>query len=226
MIEHLFGRGTFGYEVWIARGVLLNGLYITLSTSVLIIIFGTIIGLLFGLSLVYAPRPLRWVLRVYVDVIRGTPVLVLLFFWFYGSSLIGLDLSPFVAGVCALAAFCTAHTAEVTRGAFGSIPQAQSDAAKAIGLGFWGRLVYALGPQALRRMLPPWTNTAVEMIKGSTLLSLIGVIDLLLATKQAISRNYMVLEFYGALLLVYVVICLGVSRLGARLERRLAYIRY
>ncbi|SRR5258708_5454527 len=222
----LFGPGTFGYEVWIARGVLSKGLFITLSTSVLITIFGSIFGVLFGLCLVYGPRLLRWLLRVYVDLIRGTPVLVLLFFCFYGTSLIGLDVTPFVAGVAALAAFCAAHTAEVTRGAFGSIPQAQSDAAKAIGLGFWGRLVYALGPQALRRMLPPWINTAVEMIKGSALLSLIGVTELFLATRQAISRNFMVLEFYGAVLLVYVLLCLAVSRLGARLERRLAYIRY
>jgi polar amino acid transport system permease protein len=222
----VFGPGTFLYEVWIARGVLLNGLWITLSTSFLIVVFGTIFGVLGGLCMVYAPLPVRWLLRAYVDVVRGTPVLVLLFFSYYGTALIGIGVTPFLAGVFALAAFCTAHTAEVTRGAFGSIPQAQTDAAKAIGLGFWGRLFYALGPQALRRALPPWTNTAVEMVKGSTLLSLIGVVDLLLATRQAIARNYMVLEFYGAVLVVYILICLVISRLGARLERRLAYIRY
>ncbi|MBV9633077.1 MAG: amino acid ABC transporter permease [Methylobacteriaceae bacterium] len=221
-----FGPGTLGYEIWIARGVLLNGLLITLSTSALIFAFGAIFGLLAGLCLIYAPWPVRWLLRVYVDVVRGLPVLVLLFFCYYGSALIGMDVSPYVAGVIALAAFCTAHTAEVTRGAFGSIPQAQTDAAKAIGLGFWGRLLHALGPQALRRMLPPWINTAVEMVKGTTLLSLIGVVDLLLATRQAISRNYMVLEFYGAVLVVYILICLAVSRLGALAERRLDYIRY
>lgn len=217
---------TFWEQVWLARWVLLNGLGITIASSILIILIGTVLGLLTGVALYYGPRPVRWAIRVVVDVIRGTPVLVILFFCFYGLSLIGLDLKPFAAGVIALAGFCVAHTAEIVRGALGSIPNAQSDAAKAIGLGFWGRLLWCLAPQALRRMLPPWINTAAEMIKGTTLLSLIGVVDLMLAAQQAVSRNLMALEFYSAALAVYVVLCLLVSRLGALVERRLAFIRY
>jgi polar amino acid transport system permease protein len=152
--------------------------------------------------------------------------LVLIFFSFYGTAIVGLDLTPFVAGVLAIGGFCVAHTAETVRGALESIPQSQSDAAKAIGLGFWGRLYYALAPQAARRALPPWINTAVEMVKGSTLLALIGVVDLTLAAQQAVARTFMIMEFYGSALLIYVALCLVISRLGARVERRFAYIRY
>lgn len=222
----LFQPGHFFYEVWIARGVLLSGLAITVVSALSIIAIGLSVGILGGLCLTYAARPFRWAMRAYVDIVRGTPVLVLIFFVFYGTAIIGIDVSPFVAGVLAIGGFCVAHTAETVRGALESIPQAQSDAAKAIGLGFWGRLVYALGPQAVRRALPPWINTAVEMVKGTTLLSLIGVVDLLLAAQQAVSRSFMAMEFYGACLVVYVVLCLGISQLGAVVERRLAYIRY
>ena len=101
---------------------------------------------------------MRWALRGYVDVIRGIPSLVLIFFSFYGTALLGLNISAFAAGVLALAAFCAAHVGELTRGAVQSIPHAQTDAAKSIGLGFWGRLTYAILPQALRRMLPAWVH--------------------------------------------------------------------
>ena len=107
-----------------------------------------------------------------------------------------------------------------------SIPHAQTDAAKSIGLGFWGRLVYAILPQALRRMLPAWVNIAAEMVKGSTLLSLIGVLDLLLATQQAIARTFLIIEFYTALMAVYFIINFAISRVGAAVERRMAYVRF
>jgi polar amino acid transport system permease protein len=164
-------------------------------------------------------------LRVYVDVIRGIPSLVLIFFSFYGTALLGLNISAFAAGVLALGAFCAAHVGELTRGAVQSIPHAQTDAAKSIGLGFWGRLAYAILPQALRRMLPAWVNIAAEMVKGSTLLSLIGVLDLLLATQQAIARTFLIIQFYTALMVVYFCINFAISRVGAAVERRMAYVR-
>ena len=97
---------------------------------------------------------------------------------------------------------------------------------RSIGLGFWGRLAYAILPQALRRMLPAWVNIAAEMVKGSTLLSLIGVLDLLLATQQAIARTFLIIQFYVALMVVYFAINFAISRVGAAVERRMAYVRF
>lgn len=214
------------HEIYVARWTLAGGLLTTLEISAIVIAAGTVVGLLVGLGLAYGPLPLRLLLRGYVDLVRGIPSLVLIFFCFYGTALLGLSLSAFVAGVFALALFCAAHVGELSRGAVQSIPQAQTDAAKSIGLGFWRRLAYAILPQALRRMLPAWVNIAAEMVKGSTLLSLIGVLDLLLATQQAIARTFLVIEFYAALIVVYFVINFAISRVGALLERRMAYVRF
>ncbi len=214
------------HEIWMARRTLLGGLLTTLEISVLVIAFGTIGGLLVGLGLSYGHVVLRLLMRGYVDLIRGIPSLVLIFFSFYGTALLGLNISAFAAGVLALGAFCAAHVGELTRGAVQSIPAAQTDAAKSIGLGFWGRLAYAIMPQAFRRMLPAWVNIAAEMVKGSTLLSLIGVLELLLATQQAIARTYLIIEFYTALMAVYFIINFAISQLGAALERRMAYVRF
>jgi polar amino acid transport system permease protein len=214
------------HQIYVARWTLASGLLTTLEISVLVIIAGTIAGLLIGLGLCYGHILLRLLLRGYVDAIRGIPSLVLIFFCFYGTALIGLNIPAFLAGVIALALFAAAHVAELTRGAIQSIPHAQTDAARAIGLGFWGRLTYAILPQALRRMLPAWVNIAAEMVKGSTLLSLIGVLDLLLATQQAIARTFLVIEFYSALIVVYFIINFTISQLGALIERRMAYVRF
>ena len=214
------------HEIYVARWTLASGLLTTLEISVIVIAAGTTAGLLVGLGLAYGPLPLRLLLRGYVDLVRGIPSLVLIFFCFYGTALLGLSLSAFVAGVFALTLFCAAHVGELSRGAVQSIPQAQTDAAKSIGLGFLRRLAYAILPQALRRMLPAWVNIAAEMVKGSTLLSLIGVLDLLLATQQAIARTFLVIEFYAALIVVYFIINFAISRVGALLERRMAYVRF
>jgi polar amino acid transport system permease protein len=214
------------HQIYVARWTLFSGLITTLEISVLVIFVGTILGLLVGLGLCYGHLTVRLALRFYVDLIRGVPSLVLIFFSFYGTALLGLDFSAFFAGVLALAAFAAAHIGELTRGAVQSIPHAQMDAAKSIGLGFWGRLIYAIMPQALRRMLPAWVNISSEMVKGSTLLSLIGVLDILLATQQAIARTFLILEFYTALLVLFFVINFTISRIGAMVESRMAYVRF
>ncbi|MGE0726268.1 MAG: amino acid ABC transporter permease, partial [Alphaproteobacteria bacterium] len=161
-----------------------------------------------------------------VDAVRGIPVLVLILFSYYGLALLGIQISPFTAGVVALGGFCGAHMSETVRGAIESIPVGQTEAAKAIGLRFWQRLGYVLMPQAVRRLLPPWVNTAVEMVKGTTLLSIIGVVELLLATQQTIARNYLILQFYFAAGALYVIVNFTISQAGAALERRFSHLRY
>ena len=165
-------------------------------------------------------------MRAYVDILRGIPVLVLIFASFYGLALLGLDISAFLGGVVALVGVLRRpHVGDHPRRARLD-PDGQSEAAKAIGLRPWQRLWYVVLPQAVRRILPPWVNTAVEMVKGSTLLSVIGVVELLLATQQVISRTYEVIPFYLLAGAVYLVLNFTISQLGAALERRFAYIRY
>jgi polar amino acid transport system permease protein len=207
-------------QAWLARIPLLKGLGMTISISFLAIVVGTLLGIAVGLTLTYGNRPLRLLVRGYTDFIRGTPVLVLVLASYYALSTIGIDLGPFQAGVLALSVFCSSHVGELTRGALQAIPKGQTEAAKAIGLTFSQTFLYVLGPQALRAALPAWVNTAAEMVKASTLLSIIGVAELLLRTQELISRTFLSLEFYFFAGFLYFVINYGIERLGRYVERK------
>ena len=169
-------------QIWIARWGLASGLLMTVIISLLSVVSGTILGIATGMALTYGARPLYWLIRAYTDFVRGTPVLVLVLASYYVLSTIGLQLTPFQAGVLALAVFCSSHVGEIVRGALETIPRGQTEAAKAIGLTFPQTFLYVLAPQALRQILPAWVNTAAEMVKASTLLSIIGIGELLLST--------------------------------------------
>lgn len=212
----------FAEMLWLARMPILKGLATTVSISALAIIAGTILGVFVGLSLTYGVRPLRWLVRGYTDFIRGTPVLVLVLASYYVLSTVGLDLTAFQAGVLALTVFCSTHVGEILRGALQSISKGQTEAAKAIGLTFHQSFFYVLGPQAMRQALPAWVNTAAEMVKASTLLSIIGVSELLLRTQELISRSFMSLEFYFFAGLLYFTINYAIERLGRHIERKTA----
>src|SRR5437868_1245860 len=117
--------------------LILKGLLVTLEVSILVLVIGTFIGMLLGLALLYGVKPLRWFARLYVDTLRGIPLLVLIFALFYGLPVLGLRVSAIAAGVIALSIFCAAHVAEVLRGGVNSIPSGQTDAANALGLSFF-----------------------------------------------------------------------------------------
>ncbi|MBE7551628.1 MAG: amino acid ABC transporter permease [Anaerolineales bacterium] len=203
--------------------LIMTGLRVTLQVSGLVLLIGTVIGLIGGVSLLYGPPLLRWLVRVYVDIIRGIPLLVLLFATFYGLAALGMQTSALVSGVVALSAFCGAHISEVIRGGIGSIPKGQTDAGKAIGLTFLQRLRYVIFPQALSRILPPWVNTAAEMVKASSLISLLSVVDLMLAIQQIVGRTRETLLLYAVAALLYFVINYTISTIGLILEDRFSY---
>jgi polar amino acid transport system permease protein len=207
-------------QLWIARWAIAQGLALTLEISAAAVIFGTLLGFAVGILLTYARAPLRLLVRFYVDVMRGTPVLVLILAAFYMPSVIGLSLTATQAGILALALFAGAHIGELVRGALQAIPPGQTEAAKSIGLRFGQIFAYVLLPQALRMMLPPWINTGVELVKGSTLLSVIGVGELLLTTQEIIGRNFMTMEFYVFAGLLYLLVNIGLEQIGRTVERR------
>jgi polar amino acid transport system permease protein len=216
----MFDLTGFLDELWIARWAVLQGLGTTVVISGLAIVFGSILGTVVGLVLTYGDRVSRLVFRAYTDFIRGTPVLVLVLASYYVLSTVGINLSPFQAGVLALAVFCSSHVGEILRGALQAIPKGQREAAMAIGLTFRQTFLWVLLPQALRQILPTWVNTAAEMVKASTLLSVIGVAELLLRTQEIISRSFLSLEFYFFAGVLYFVINFGIELLGKHVERR------
>jgi polar amino acid transport system permease protein len=208
--------------LWTSRFALLGGLATTVIVSVLAVIAGSVLGVFVGLVLSYVRGPLNWLVRIYVDFIRGTPVLVLILASFYILGTVGWKLNAFQAGILALAIFCSSHVGEIVRGALGAIPKGQTEAGKAIGLSFWQSFVYVLLPQAARIALPAWVNTAAEIVKASTLLSIIGVAELLLATQEVIARTFMGLPLYFLAGLIYFLVNFAIERLGKLVERRLA----
>jgi polar amino acid transport system permease protein len=202
-----------------------QGLLVTLEVSALVVAISLVIGVIMGVGIVYGPRLLYWPIRLYSDLIRGIPVLVLIFFVYYGLPALGLNLDAFWAAVAALAAFKTAHVIEIARGAIQSIHHGQTDAAKAIGLTFWQRMLHVVFPQATRRFLPPWINAVTDAVKGSALVSLIGVVDLMLAVQKVIGRTYEPMPLYMTGAIIYFLINYALSSLSRQLEARFAYIR-
>lgn len=209
-------------ELWIARWAVLDGIGMTIVISALAIVLGSLLGIGAGLVLVYGKLVPRFIVRLLVDFVRGTPVFVLVLASFYLLTGIGIQLTAFEAGLFALTIFCSTHVGENLRGALLSLPRGQAEAGRAIGLTFPQIFIYILAPQALRQALPAWINTATEMVKASTLLSVIGVVELLQATREIISRNFLSLEFYFFAGLVYFLIDYAIERVSKRVERRVA----
>ena len=215
-----FSFNQFLHELWIARAPIAQGLGITMLASALAIVAGSLLGIGVGLTLTYGAAPLRLVTRAYTDFIRGTPVLVLVLASYYILGSVGVQLSPFQAGVLALAIFCSSHVGEIVRGALQAIPRGQIEAAKAVGLTFTQTFFYVLMPLAIRQILPSWVNTATEMVKASTLLSIIGVGDLLLSSQEVISRTFMSLPFYFFTGIVYFMVNFAIEQFGQFVERK------
>ena len=203
--------------------LLLQGVVVTLQISALVIVAGSLIGMCCGLGLLYGPPWLRPVLRGYVDLMRGLPLLVTIFIIFYVPPSVGVEINGFAAVVLALSLFAGAHISEIVRGAVAAVPRGQTDAARALGLTFWTRIWSIILPQALPAIIPPWTNTAIEMVKGSSLAYLVSVSELLFQTYKVVGRTGAPMHLYIAAALLYFAINFAVSRFGAWLERRVRY---
>jgi len=212
----------FFSEFWISKVSIFHGVLVTVYISLISILLGTLLGIIVGLILTYGNKLLKFPMRIYTDFLRGTPVFVLILACFYIFSVIGIQLTPKQAGIFALALFCSSHVGEIVRGALQAIPKGQTEAALAIGMSFSQIFFCILLPQAMRQVLPTWVNTATEIVKASTLLSIIGVVELLLALQQIIARNFLSLEFYFLGGVLYFFINILIEKTGRYFERRVA----
>ena len=202
-----------------------RGLWVTLEVSVIVVALSLALGVVFGAVMTYGPLPLRLFIRLFSDVVRGIPGLALIFFIYYGLPVAGVDVNNLAAGVTALVLFTTAQVTEITRGSLQSIHHGQMEAGKAVGLTFVQRLVYVIFPQAARRFLPPWINSVADAVKGTALLSLVGIVDLMLAIQQVIGRTYEPMPLYILGALIYFAVNYSLSMLSRRLEARYAHFR-
>lgn len=197
------------------------GLLMTLRICGLAILFGTALGALLGLASLSGLAPLRWAVRIYVDFIRGTPLLIQIFLVYFALPVIGLSLSEFWAGVIALSLNAAAFIAEIVRAGIGSIERGQSEAARSIGMRHAQVLVHILLPQSLRAVVPPITNELITLVKGSALLSVISVYELTRAGQGIIAVRFAPLEIFLLISLFYYVTISLLAWLSRWLEHRL-----
>ena len=205
---------------------LLKGAVVTLWVSAIVATCSLLLGVLLGTLVCYALAPVRWTITLYCDVVRGIPVPVLIFTVYYGVPLLlGIPINNYVDAILALTVFATAQVTEIARGAIQSIHFGQIEAAKAIGLGFWPRVFYVVFPQAIRRFLPPWVNNLTDIVKGSALISLVGIVELMLQIKQVAGRIYVPMPVYIAGTIIYFLINYSLSSASRKLEGHFAHIR-
>ena len=202
-----------------------KGLLVSIEVALFVVAIALIIGVLLGAVVTYGPWYLRWTVRLFSDVVRGIPILVLIFFVYYGLPATGINIGNLAAGIAALTLFSTAQVIEIARGSLQSIHHGQMEAGKSIGLTLWQRLFYVIFPQAMRRFLPPWINSVVDTVKGTALLSLVGIVDLMLAIQQVIGRTYEPMPLYILGALIYFAINYCLSQLSRLLEVRYAHFR-
>jgi polar amino acid transport system permease protein len=196
---------------------LLFGAGVTTLISALAILGGFISGLTLCLMRRSSNQFLRIVARCYISFFRGTPLLVQLLFLFFATPYVTSDISPFLVASIALSMNSAAFQAEILRGAFASIPAGQLEAATALRLSKSRTLITIELPQALRTALPPLTNECVDVVKGSALVSVISVTELMRVTQQIVAVTVRPLEFYLSSGAIYLILTAVVSALGDRL---------
>lgn len=202
--------------------VLLQATGSTLALAIATILLGTALAIPLT-ALAFARLPfLRLLYRGYVWVIRGTPVLVLAMLGFYVMNAQALGFGPHVSGVIVLSIYMAALYAEVFRGGVGAIPQTLWDSVRALGLPKGATFNKVVLPLVLRTTLPPYVNGCIVAIKGSSVLSVIGVWELTYASREIIERNLDVFTVTAVAAAIYFVVCFGVDRAAKIFERRLA----
>jgi polar amino acid transport system permease protein len=215
----------------VAEYMLREGLPETLRLAAISVTASAVVGILLGTLLTIHFRPLRALIRLYVEVWRGLPILVtvLFIYWLpdYQVGRFHIQLNAYMSAALALSLWGSAQVAEATRGAVQSIPKEQHEAAAALGFGWVGRHAFVIGPQALRRLLPPMVGLLVNIIQNTTIAFAIGVNEFL----QSGNRQFENLTtftgdghpfaIFGFVLLVFFLISFPLTRLAAFLEKRL-----
>ena len=194
----------------------------TIPLTIVSFLVGLALAVLAALARLSSIRPLDWIARTYISIIRGTPLLVQLYLVFFGLGQIGIKLDPYVAAVLALSLNVGGYAAEVVRASILSVPRGQYEAATVIGMEYWQSMRRIVFPQAARIAVPPLSNTLLSLIKDTSLVSLILVPELFHEATIAAALSTEYLPLYALAALFYWVVCYLVTLAQAPLERRLS----
>lgn len=203
-------------------GPLLLGLWLTLKISAMALVFALVIGLVAGLGRVARNPAARNLAATYVEIVRGTPLLVQIFIFYFFIGTV-LSLSAFTAGVAALAVFTGAYVAEIIRAGIEAVPKGQMEAARSLGMGYAQAMRHVVLPQALRKVLPPLAGQFINLIKDSSLVSVMALTDLTKAGREVVSSTFSPFEVWFAVAALYLILTGSLSLLVRRLEKRFAH---
>lgn len=225
---------TMGNMITKYSGFFIEGVENTLILSFFTVLFGTILGTLMAMARMSKLVPLKWLATAYIEFFRGTPLMVQLMFIFYGLPMIGVtfptvsfipDFDRFAAGVVAMSLNSCAYVAEVIRSGIQAVDKGQMEAARSLGFHHKQAMMLVILPQAVRNILPALGNEFVTIIKESSIVSVIGIADLMYRTKGVIAKTYNSLECLAIAALIYFVLTFVGGRLIALMERKMAHGR-
>lgn len=200
---------------------LMDGLKVTLYIFVIALILGFIIGLIVALLRLAPIKPLNWIAKSYINAIRGTPVIVQLFFIYFGLNTIPwISMDKTTAGIVTIAINAGAYFAEIIRAGIQSVDSGQTEAARSLGLTSTQTMRYVVLPQAFRRMLPTFTNQSIISLKDTSLLSIIGIADLTQRGQIQQAATYESFKIWLMVGVIYFIIIYALTLLANFLERR------
>lgn len=201
--------------------LLLTGAGVTLKITILSVGLGLLIGMFVGIARLAKIWPIRFLARVYVDFIRGTPLLVQIFLIYFALPLIlGQRIDPFIAAITACSINSGAYIAEIFRAGIQSIDKGQTEAGRSLGMSWAQTMRYIILPQAFKRIIPPLGNEFIAMLKDSSLVSVIGFEELTRRGQLVIARTYGSIEIWLTVAFIYLIMTLTISRMVDFLERR------
>ena len=203
---------SYWYLIW--------GAGMTLLMAATSAVPATLLGVLLVMGQLFGGRVTRAAIVAYVFVIRGVPLLVLLTFVYYLLPLTGIDLPAFWGVVLVLACYYAAFMAEVFRAGIDSLPRAQWDAARGLGMNRRQMLTIVIFPQALRLAAPPYVSLCVNLIKATSLVSVVGLWELTLASREVVERTLAPFQIFGGAAFLYFCMCFALARYGKYLEGR------
>jgi polar amino acid transport system permease protein len=210
--------------VFDSRGIILGGLWVTVQLSAMGIVLGTIVGLFVALIRHARIPVLSQAARIYVEIFRGSPLLLQLFFVFFGLPYLGLEVSPLEAALTALALYGGAYISEIFRAGIEAVPRGQYEAAQALGLSNYAIMRYVVLPQTFTVVLPPLIGFYIGLIKDTSLATIIGYQELMQQSQSIIDRTARPLEVYAVVAVLYFALCYPLSRLVTYLDRKRAIV--
>jgi polar amino acid transport system permease protein len=193
----------------------------TLALTAMAFIGGGLLGMIVLLLRVVPVRPVRWIAVGWIQAIQGTPLLAQLFVFFFGFAIFGYRVSPWVAAGVAFSIYASAFLAEIWRGCVEAVPRQQWEASAALGLGFGQQLRYVIVPQAFRISIPPTVGFLVQLVKHTSLASVIGFVELTREGQITTGATFRPFLVYGIVAVLYFLICFPLSQWSQHLERKL-----